>query len=132
VLFADTYPKSLRTDHPCEFRQLSSAELADADDRGTAVTFYLYRLGIDEQSRNTAPVMRPLPLYLALYFLAIVWADDALAEQTLAAWAMPQLNQHPSWTVPTSRQRAAGHVRMWCAYSPSNSAMRIRCTSGMR
>ncbi len=95
----DTYPEPLRTDHPCEFRQVSSAELADAGDMETAVSLYLYRVTVDEHSRNTPPARqpqhRPLPLSLALYFIIIVWADDALAEQTLTAWVMSQLNQHP-------------------------------------
>ena len=95
----DTYPEPLRTDHPCEFRQVSSAELADAEDMETAVTLYLYRVAVDEHSRNLAPARqpqhRPMPLSLALYFIIIVWADDALAEQTLTAWVMSQLNQHP-------------------------------------
>lgn len=95
----DTYPEPLRTDHPCEFRQVSSAELAEADDMETAVTLYLYRVAVDEHTRNIAPPNRahdrPMPLSVALYFLVIVWADDALAEQTLTAWVMSQLNQHP-------------------------------------
>lgn len=95
----DTYPEPLRTDHPCEFRQVSSTELADAEDMETAVTLYLYRVAVDEHSRNQAsarqPQHRPMPLPLALYFIIIVWADDALAEQTLTAWVMSQLNQHP-------------------------------------
>jgi hypothetical protein len=106
----DTYPEPLRTDHPCEFRQLSSAELADAEDIETAVTLYLYRVNVDEHSRNTAPAMRPqhrpLPLSLALSYLVIIWADDALAEQTLTAWVMSQLNQHP--ILDSSNLSAAG------------------------
>jgi hypothetical protein len=95
----DTYPEPLRTDHPCEFRQVSSAELADAEEMETAVTLYLYRVTVDEHSRNLAPSSRPqhrpMPLSLALYFIIIVWAEDALTEQTLTAWVMSQLNQHP-------------------------------------
>ncbi|MEE4190013.1 MAG: DUF4255 domain-containing protein [Halieaceae bacterium] len=95
----DTYPEPLRTDHSCEFRQVSSAELAAANDMETAVTLYLYRVKIDEHMRNTPPparpAERPLPLSVALHFLVIIWADDALAEQTITAWVMSQLNQHP-------------------------------------
>lgn len=95
----DTYPEPLRTDHACEFRQVSSAELADAANMETAVTLYLYRVKIDEHMRNTPPPgrqeERPMPLSLALHFLVIIWADDALAEQTITAWVMSQLNQHP-------------------------------------
>lgn len=106
----DTYPEPLRTDHPCEFRQVSSAELAEAGDMETAVTLYLYRVTVDEHTRNTPPPHRvherPMPLSVALYFLVIVWADDALAEQTLTAWVMSQLDQHP--VLDRSNLSAAG------------------------
>jgi len=95
----NAYPEPLRTDQPCEFRLLSSGELDDADQLTTAVTPYLYRVVIDEQTRNLPDVLRPgatpYPLSLCLYYLFIVWAGEATAEHTLTAWVMSELNQHP-------------------------------------
>lgn len=93
----DTYP--LRTDHPCDFRLISSGELEESQDLGTAVTLYLYRLDIDKHTRNNPhpqhPKASPKPLYLCLYYLFIIWADTPLVENTIAAWVMSQIHQHP-------------------------------------
>ena len=95
----DTYPEPLRSDHPCEFRLISSGELEDNQNMGTAVTLYMYRLDIDKHTRNTPNPQhlqgRPNPLSLCLYYLFIVWADTPLAENTIAAWLMTQIHQHP-------------------------------------
>lgn len=95
----DTYPEPLRSDYPCEFRLISSGELEEGDDLGTAVTLYLYRLDIDNHTRNTPQPQRPrampMPLSLCLHYLFIIWADTPLAEHTIAAWVMSQMHQHP-------------------------------------
>jgi len=96
----DTYPEPLRTQHPCEFGLISSGEFRESDNRwGTAVTLYLYRIEIDKHTRNTPlpqrPKATPFPLSLCLYYLFIIWADSALVENTIAAWVMSQLHQHP-------------------------------------
>nr|WP_319491956.1 DUF4255 domain-containing protein [uncultured Desulfobacter sp.] len=92
----NTYPNPLRSDHPCEFRLISSSDLAENQDMGTAVTLYLYRVEID---KHHAPHHQPgngrHPLPLALYYLMIIWADSALAEHAITAWVMSQLHQHP-------------------------------------
>ena len=95
----NTYPEPLRTEHPCEFRLISSGELEESGNMGTAVTLYLYRIDIDRHTRNhhrTNHVKgnsRSLPL--CLYYIFIIWADTPLLENTLAAWIMSQMNQHP-------------------------------------
>jgi len=95
----DTYPEPLRSDHVCQFRLLSSGEYGDIEDIPTTLSVYLYRIVIDEHTRNMPRINRPnetpLPLSVSLYFLITVWSDSALTEQTIAAWAMSQLNQHP-------------------------------------
>ena len=76
----NTYPDPLRSDHPCEFRLISSSDLAEDQDMGTAVTLYLYRVEIDEHQRQHPQPDKPLyPLSLSLYYLMIIWADSALA-----------------------------------------------------
>ena len=92
----NTYPNPLRSDHPCEFRLISSSDLAEDQDMGTAVTLYLYRVEIDEHQRqHSQPGHSRYPLSLSLYYLMIIWADSALAEHAITAWVMSQLHQHP-------------------------------------
>ncbi len=96
----DTYPEPLRSEYPCEFRLISSGELAENEDMGTAVTIYLYRVEIDKHTRNQAHSPRSsrtnTPLSLSLYYLVIIWADSALVEHTISAWVMSQLHQNPN------------------------------------
>ena len=94
-----TYPAALRAQVPCEFRLVSSGELAAAEEIDGALTLFLYRVTVNEHLRN---VRRPvdalrdsLPLSVDLHFLATAWAKSAFAEHTILAWVMRQLHQHP-------------------------------------
>ena len=95
----NSYPEAHRAQHPCEFRLLSSSELDDFDPSETAVTLYLYRAVLDDQVRHAPGFQEPNatahPLLLCLHYMAIVWADSAAAEHTIAAWVMSELHQHP-------------------------------------
>jgi hypothetical protein len=95
----NAYPEPLRTDHPCDFEVISSGEIDEPKNIGTAVTLYLYRITVDEHLRNRPAHHRPhnpaLPLSLNLHYLLSIWADSALAEHTIMAWVMSELNQHP-------------------------------------
>ena len=95
----NAYPEPLRSDHPCDFRVISSGEIEEPENIGTAVTLYLYRITIDEHLRNVPAHHRPqnpaYPLSVNLHYLLAIWADSALAEHTIMAWVMSQLNQHP-------------------------------------
>lgn len=94
----NAYPEPLRTDYPCDFRLISSGEMADVGDMGTAVSLYLYRITIDEHLRTASvthkPLDRALPLSVDLHYLLSVWADSALVEHTIVAWVMSELDQH--------------------------------------
>ena len=94
----NTYPEPLRTDYPCDFRLLSSGEMADLGEIGTAVSLYLYRITVDEHLRtapmNYKPLDKALPLSLDLHYLLSVWANSALEEHTIIAWVMSELDQH--------------------------------------
>lgn len=90
---------TMQDEYPCTFRVLSSGELEPNVDFGTSLSLYLYRVLINEHVRSQ-PVARnssdaPLPLSVDLHFFITVWADSAAAEQTICAWAMHQLHQHP-------------------------------------
>ncbi len=95
----NVYPEPLRTDHPCDFRVISSGELADVDDIGTTLTLYLYRVIINEHLRNRSLPNSPSnvnpPLSVDLHLMLSVWADSAVAEHSICAWAMHQLHHHP-------------------------------------
>lgn len=95
----NTYPSELRTAHPCEFKLFASAEMGSTEERGTTLSLYLYRITMNEHVRNvrgTNDLVRvDAPMSVDLHFLLTVWADNALAEQTILAWAMRQLHQRP-------------------------------------
>jgi hypothetical protein len=96
---SDAYPAALRVQHPCQFRLLSSGQMTTPDDDGAIVSLFLYRVTMNEHLRNVSRVNRPsasgVPLSLDLHYLMTVWADGALAEQTILAWAMHEIYRHP-------------------------------------
>ncbi|MDH5666858.1 MAG: DUF4255 domain-containing protein [Nitrospira sp.] len=95
----NSYPSALSAVHPCEFKLLSSMEMGNAEDRTTTLSLYLYRITINEHVRNVRGTndlsVAETPLSVDLHFLLTVWADNALAEQTILTWAMRQLHQRP-------------------------------------
>ncbi len=95
----NAYPEPLRTQHPCEFRLLSSGELAAGNDLGTTLSLFLYRVTINEHLRNTRRLNDPsdaaVPLAVDLHYLLTVWADGAVAEHAILAWTMYHLHRYP-------------------------------------
>jgi hypothetical protein len=63
------------------------------------LSFYLYRVIINEHLRNRSPSHLPResrpPLSVDLHFLLSIWTDSAVAEHTICAWVMQQLHRHP-------------------------------------
>lgn len=95
-----TYPDALRTAFPCDFRLLSSGEMAnDTANISTTLSLFLYRITMNEYLRNagagTELPERTVPLAVDLHYLLIVWASSAEAEHTILTWAMRQLQLHP-------------------------------------
>lgn len=103
----DTYPAALGPNSgypPCEFKLFSSGELSgDLSNMLTTLSLYLYRVKINEHRRNSSRLDRaadgPPPLWVDLHYLLTVWADGALAEQTVMTWAMRQLHLRPTLDV---------------------------------
>ena len=93
------HPADLGSAFPCDFRLLSSGELAEIGDIGTTVSLYLYRVIINEHVRGKRHPNDPrgaaAPLSVDLHYLFSIWASSAAAENTLAAWLMNELHQHP-------------------------------------
>jgi hypothetical protein len=96
----NAYPQELRDAHPCDFRIVSSGELAKSTEEfNTTISLYLYRIIMNEHVRNTSSSRQPrnssIPLSVDLHLMLSIWADSASAEHTICAWAMSQLHQHP-------------------------------------
>ncbi|HEV3049350.1 MAG TPA: DUF4255 domain-containing protein [Longimicrobium sp.] len=95
----NAYPRDLREVTECDFVLLSSGEMAGKDERGPAVSLWLYRITPNEHLRNSPRRGDGLdgrpPLYLDLHYLLTVWADNALAEHTLIAWVLERLHRQP-------------------------------------
>jgi hypothetical protein len=90
--------RTLQDDYPCSFRVLASGELKAGADFGTTLSLYLYRVMVNEHLRSQpvhAGTGSAVPLAVDLHFLITAWSDSAAAEQTICAWAMSQLHQHP-------------------------------------
>jgi hypothetical protein len=97
----NSYPQALAgLDMPdCAFELVSSGELAGEPGDATRITLYLYRITVNEHSRQvhaaSAATARPTPLGLDLHFLLTAWAANARDEHTIAAWAIRQLHMFP-------------------------------------
>jgi hypothetical protein len=95
----NAYPTELRAQHTCDFKVISSNDLAAPNlDFGTAITLYLHRVSIDPYLRNSSDPLGPLasrvPVSLNLHYLLTVWADGATVEHTLLGWVIRELYQH--------------------------------------
>lgn len=97
----NSYPQALAgLDMPdCAFELVSSGELAGEPGDATRITLYLYRITVNEHSRQvhsaSAATARPTPLGLDLHFLMSAWAGNARDEHTILAWAIRQLHMFP-------------------------------------
>jgi hypothetical protein len=107
----NSYPEPLRTDFPCTFALLSSGELLDTGDLGTTLSFFLYRVTLNEHLRNAARLNGHqdgnAPLTLDLHYLMTSWASSALTEHTILTWAMRELHLHPVLDVSSLSPEAA-------------------------
>jgi hypothetical protein len=97
----NTYPTQAagRTMPACSFELTSSGQLAGEVDEATRISLYLYRITVNEHSRQTrrpgAPADGFVPLGLDLHYLLTAWAANPLDEQVTLAWAIRQLHQFP-------------------------------------
>jgi len=88
--------RTLQDDYPCTFQVLASGELKASVDFGTTLSLYLYRVMVNEHARRqSAGNSSDAPLAVDLHFLITIWSESAAAEQTICAWVMSQLHQHP-------------------------------------
>lgn len=81
----NTYPQQIGgvAMPECQFEQVSSGELAGSiADTATRITLFLYRVLVNEHSRQMRPVgasrEQRAPLNLDLHYLMTAWAGNAL------------------------------------------------------
>ena len=97
----NTYPAQIggRDMPACGFELSSSGQLAGDISEATHISLYLYRITVNEHSRQTrraaAPADSFVPLGLDLHYLLTAWAATPLDEQVTLAWAIRQLHQYP-------------------------------------
>src|SRR6185503_9847961 len=95
----NSYPRALAgLDMPeCSFDLVSSGERGSDPGDATRITLYLYRVTVNEHSRQMASsaFARPTPLGLDLHFLLSAWAGNARDEQPILAWTVRQLHLFP-------------------------------------
>jgi hypothetical protein len=97
----NTYPQQIagRNMPACAFELTSSGQLAGDISETTHITLYLYRITVNEHSRQTRRAAAPpdsfVPLGLDLHYLLSAWAPNPLDEQVTLAWAIRQLHQYP-------------------------------------
>jgi hypothetical protein len=110
--YLDTsYPADIRAAHPCEFKLVSSGELAGEVDLDATLSLYLHRVTVNEHARNIRRVSDParenLPLAVDLHYLLTIWSKSAFTEHVVMAWAMRQLHQHPVFDASSLTSEAA-------------------------
>jgi hypothetical protein len=131
----NSYPPQMGdADTPdCAFALLSSGELAGPQDEGTRITLYLYKVTVNEHTRQQRPgLMSPsqqAPLGLDLHYLLTAWAGTAQDEQVPLTWAMRQLYLHPildaSSLSPEAGWSADEVIQIIPAELPTEEMMRI-------
>jgi len=131
----NTYPQNIagQPAPDCTFDVVSSGELAGELSDAARLTLYLYRVTINEHSRQarpaTAPHARSLPLGLDLHLLLTVWAGNALDEHIMLAWAMRQLHLFPildaSFLSPEAGWGRDEVIQLIPAELPTEDMMRI-------
>ena len=100
-LLQNSYPAELKAAFPCQFRLVSSTEIAteDTNTLDQMVSIFLHRITLNENFRGAtrlqdSPGKQPV-LSLDLHYLITYWGTSAEAEQTILTWTMQQLQTTP-------------------------------------
>jgi len=136
----NNYPATLNTSFPCQFKLVSSSEIATEETTALdqIVSIFLHRITVDENFRSTGrvadPTRQPL-IFLDLHYLLTYWGTSAQAEQTILGWTVQQLQIAPvmdssiltsdgGWDVTESVQLTLADLsledvlRIWDALGP--------------
>ena len=97
----NTYPAEIggRPLPACDFDLVSAGQLAGELEEGNRITLFLYRVTVNEHSRQSAHLRGSGagvgPLGLDLHYLMSAWGMTAQDEQVSLTWALRQLHQYP-------------------------------------
>jgi hypothetical protein len=97
----NAYPPNLAASFACQFKLVSSTEIAteDVTTLDQVVSIFLHRITINENFRaasrlQDAPTRQPA-IFLDLHYLLSYWGTSAQAEQTILGWTLQQLQSSP-------------------------------------
>jgi hypothetical protein len=97
----NAYPQSLSKNFPCQFKLVSSTEIATEEQTALdqMVSIFLHRITVNENFR-AATVLKDQAaktpvVFLDLHFLLTYWGTSAQAEQTILGWTVQQLQSSP-------------------------------------
>ncbi|HEY2383507.1 MAG TPA: DUF4255 domain-containing protein [Terriglobia bacterium] len=95
------YPSDLSQNFACQFRLVSSTEIATEEqtELDKTVSIFLHRVTVNENFRaagrlQNAPTKQPA-IFLDLHYLFTYWGTSAQAEQTILGWTLQQLQTAP-------------------------------------
>ena len=97
----NTYPAAVggRAMPACDFDLESAGQLASDSEERNRITLFLYRLAVNEHSRQSAHLRSPdgrvAPLGLDLHYLMSSWGMTPQDEQVALTWALRQLHEFP-------------------------------------
>jgi hypothetical protein len=79
----------------CAFVSVGTGEFRGLDGDDTTVSLFLYRVSLNEHTRNRTGSVDPKrpPLTVNLHLMLTVWADSAQREQLVFAWVMRELTR---------------------------------------
>jgi hypothetical protein len=94
-------------------QNLAADTVATRGDKGK-LAFFCYRVMQSGHQRHKSPPDSPRMTHLGvdLYYLLCAWGENPRAEQTALAWAMLELQKHPTFDTSLLNQAAAGSA-MW-------------------
>ena len=95
------YPEDLSKKFACQFRLVSSTEIATEEktELDKTVSIFLHRVTVDENFRAAGRLQdsstKQPAIFLDLHYLLTYWGTSAQAEQTILGWTLQQLQSAP-------------------------------------
>jgi hypothetical protein len=95
------YPDDLSKNFSCQFKLVSSTEIATEEktELDKTVSIFLHRITVNENFRAAGrlpdTVAKQPVVFLDLHYLLTYWGTSAQAEQTILGWTLQQLQTAP-------------------------------------
>jgi len=97
----NAYPPALASSFPCQFKLVSSTQIAMEDQTALdqVLSIFLHRITMNENFRSATRLQdvpsRQPTVFLDLHYLLTYWGTSAQAEQTILGWTLQQLQSSP-------------------------------------